>query len=215
MGLEFERYSNFKRSLKIENPASSQRISPQQQRAATRLASILDAAERVLAQRGYAALTTRAIAADAEITQTSMYHYFADKQSIVRALVDRFADHWHSRLDALKHCPSLDTALTKLLDELFGACQTQPWIGQGFVALKSDPKLANYDADINKKFADDFAMLLAHFKISANKRQRTVRARILVTLIDAFLMETARKPGALSLELRKEFALLMSQYANH
>ena len=55
--------------------------------------SILDAAERLFAQRGYAATTIKQIGAEAGVNAALMYYYFADKETLYRETLRRlFAD---------------------------------------------------------------------------------------------------------------------------
>ncbi len=51
--------------------------------------AILDAAERLVVQRGVEDLTTREIAAAAEVPVASLYQYFADKEGVLLALAER------------------------------------------------------------------------------------------------------------------------------
>ena len=63
---------------------------PRQARAKARLKHILDVTETLLAERGYDALTTNAVAAEAGFSIGSLYHYFPDKTALLSALVERF-----------------------------------------------------------------------------------------------------------------------------
>jgi AcrR family transcriptional regulator len=60
---------------------------PTQARAWATYAAILEAAARILEQRGYEALTTNHVAAEAGVGIASLYEYFPNKQSIVAAVV--------------------------------------------------------------------------------------------------------------------------------
>jgi AcrR family transcriptional regulator len=59
---------------------------------------ILDAGTRVLSERGYDGASTNRIAKAAGISQGSLYQYFPNKDAIVVAVLDRFADHLAERL---------------------------------------------------------------------------------------------------------------------
>ena len=50
---------------------------------------VLDAAEAVFAQRGYAGATTRAIAARADITKRMLFYYFPSKAVLYREVLER------------------------------------------------------------------------------------------------------------------------------
>lgn len=63
-----------------------------QSRSKATVEAILEAAARILSQAGWAGLTTNAVAARAGVSVGSLYEYFADKQAIVDALLDRHLD---------------------------------------------------------------------------------------------------------------------------
>ena len=62
---------------------------PQQARSKERVERILDAAADLVATRGVEGLSTRGIAESASIPVASLYQYFADKEDILLALVER------------------------------------------------------------------------------------------------------------------------------
>ncbi|MBU8895356.1 TetR/AcrR family transcriptional regulator; helix-turn-helix transcriptional regulator [Corallococcus sp. M34] len=64
------------------------------------VASILDAAIRVLSKQGYEAATTIAIAKMAGISVGSLYQYFPNKEAIVVALGEQHSREVRERLDA-------------------------------------------------------------------------------------------------------------------
>lgn len=73
-----------------KNPPTKR--APQQQRAFERIDAILAATESVLTEDGYDGLTMLKIAAKAEITPTSVYHYFASVEAILATLISRLMD---------------------------------------------------------------------------------------------------------------------------
>jgi AcrR family transcriptional regulator len=62
---------------------------PQQSRSIERVERILDAAAKVVVSDGVEALTTRGVAAAAEVPVATLYQYFADRDEILLALVER------------------------------------------------------------------------------------------------------------------------------
>lgn len=55
-------------------------------------ALILDTALKLFAHRGYGATSVRDIAEEAGLSKGNVYHHFEDKESIFRALLDRYFD---------------------------------------------------------------------------------------------------------------------------
>ena len=71
-----------------ERPAGKRRV-PQQSRSIERVERILDAAADLVVAEGVDAVTTRAVAEHAEVPVASLYQYFADRDEILLALVER------------------------------------------------------------------------------------------------------------------------------
>ena len=70
-------------------PGAVRRRVPTQVRSRERVGKILDAASQIVVSGGVEALTTRSIAEAAEIPVASVYQYFADRDAILLALVER------------------------------------------------------------------------------------------------------------------------------
>lgn len=66
------------------------RSQPKQERGRQRVDAILNAASEVFAEVGYDAATTIQIAARATTSIGSLYQFFANKEAILRALVERY-----------------------------------------------------------------------------------------------------------------------------
>ena len=65
---------------------------------------ILDAAERLFAERGFARTTIKAIAREAGVNSALLYYYFADKErlyrEVLKRLMEKLVQHTSSRLQA-------------------------------------------------------------------------------------------------------------------
>ncbi len=57
---------------------------------------LLDAAETVAAREGVARLTFDAVAAEAGVSKGGLLHYFASKEQLIEAMVQRSADGWRN-----------------------------------------------------------------------------------------------------------------------
>jgi AcrR family transcriptional regulator len=69
--------------------STSRRRLPTQHRSRERVERILDVAADLIIEHGVADLSTRTIATRADVPVASLYQYFADKEEIVLALVER------------------------------------------------------------------------------------------------------------------------------
>ena len=82
-----------------ERAAGKRRV-PQQSRSIERVERILDAAAQLVVAEGVDALTTRGVADLAEVPVASLYQYFADKDEILLALVERDVDEMDAQVSA-------------------------------------------------------------------------------------------------------------------
>jgi AcrR family transcriptional regulator len=80
---------------------------PRQERARATVAAILGAAAEVIANEGYAAMTTNKVAARAGVSIGSLYQYFPNKQAILVSLLEEHLAHVH---------PVIERSLDELSD---------------------------------------------------------------------------------------------------
>src|SRR5438874_13299279 len=64
----------------------------QEERSERSRSQILDAALKLFSHRGYGATSVSDIAEEAGLSKGNVYHHFPDKESIFRALLDRYFD---------------------------------------------------------------------------------------------------------------------------
>src|SRR6476661_3716365 len=84
------------------SPGATQRRRrvPQQSRSRERVERILDTAARLVVDDGVDRLSTRGIAESAQVPVASLYQYFADKDDILLALVERDVEAMDARVQA-------------------------------------------------------------------------------------------------------------------
>jgi TetR/AcrR family transcriptional repressor of nem operon len=73
----------------IEGTSDRPRLTPKGERTRAR---IVEAAAALIHERGVAATTLEEVKAAAEVSGSQMYHYFADKNELVQAVIDYQAD---------------------------------------------------------------------------------------------------------------------------
>lgn len=97
------------------------RRQPQQARGQQRVDAILDAAEAVFAEVGYAAATTNAIAARANTNISSLYQFFPNKEAILVGVVTRYRQEYDALTETVFADDWRTTALTILVDRMADA----------------------------------------------------------------------------------------------
>ena len=83
------------------------RISEARQQATV---ALMDAAERLLFEVGYAGVTTRAVAEAAEVRHGLVHYYFGSMEELLSQTLERFVDQLAQALEALYDDPNLSFA---------------------------------------------------------------------------------------------------------
>ncbi|WP_169518300.1 TetR/AcrR family transcriptional regulator [Solimonas variicoloris] len=105
------------------------RKQPAQQRSRQMVDALLDAAEREIGTRGLDATTTNHVAARAGVSIGSLYQYFAGKDAIVEALLQRHAQRLLAAVDArLRTLLDADphTVTQRVLEAVFEQVERDP-----------------------------------------------------------------------------------------
>ncbi len=97
------------------------RRQPQQARGQQRVDVILNAAEKVFAEVGYAAATTNAIAARAQTNIASLYQFFPNKEAILAGVVERYRDEYAALAEETFSDDWRQISLSALIDRLTDA----------------------------------------------------------------------------------------------
>jgi AcrR family transcriptional regulator len=79
-------------ATRIASPVSAMRKAPRQARSRATTDAILDAAAHILGERGWAGLTTNAVAEFAGVSIGSLYQYFPNKLALIEAVRRRHLD---------------------------------------------------------------------------------------------------------------------------
>lgn len=147
----------------FENQRTSGRSILVQRRGVERVQAILDTAEALLAEQGYAAATLKAVGERAGIPTASLYHYFADRGQVdaelvrrhVRALNERFSAALN---DSVVH--TLADAVDAMFDPLLSYFRENPSFVQLWFVGRSSPL-----SELAKEFDATWAEALRHFLI--------------------------------------------------
>ena len=89
-----------------------------------RIASILDAAEAVIASVGYDEANTNRIAAQAGISPGSLYHFFSNKEEIAQALATHYTEGLQSMYSSIFSHETASLPLSVWIDQIIHALVT-------------------------------------------------------------------------------------------
>ncbi|TDE36814.1 TetR/AcrR family transcriptional regulator [Actinomadura sp. 6K520] len=143
------------------SPGLSPRRIPRQDRSRQTVERILEAATRVLSERGYDGASTNRIAKAAGISNGSLYQYFPNKDAIVIAVLDRFADRLADRLGAE-----------------IEATMRLPWQEAGRALLDVQIRLFEENADLLRIIVEQIPRLGPFDKLAALQRRLTDLVRV-------------------------------------
>ena len=89
-----------------------------ERRIAARQQQILDAAAHVFSQVGYERATTREIAEAADLSEGTLYNYFASKQELLIAIAKNYADEVAADIKTVE-AESIEEMLAQLMEKRF------------------------------------------------------------------------------------------------
>jgi len=152
---------------------------PVRRRPAERPAEILTAAERVFSRRGYDRATTREIAAEAGISEGSLYRYFTGKRAILLALIDRVGESWRQDIAQIR-AGTIEEAMTQLIIHRLRFVAEHPTTILTLQQAMLDPEVGQHLDTMIRRGQDDLI-----------ERFRGLSARGALRPVDPFVAEEA------------------------
>ncbi|MFF0427176.1 TetR/AcrR family transcriptional regulator [Streptomyces sp. NPDC004520] len=196
-------------------PRPRLRREPQQARSRARVEAILGAADRILSQEGYEALTTRRIAEAAGVPVGSIYQFYPDKGAVVDALGRRYLEGFATAIDGL-----VERALAGELTDLVGTMvdiyselfRSQPggmalWAGRHL-----SPELARADEASNALVAEGLLRIVEHLTGGPGGERARRATRMVVWAANAVLHEAFKGEGEPDLETVDELRRMLDRY---
>ena len=106
-----------------------------QKRGLQRVEAILDAAEVVFGEMGVEAATTNAIAERAGASVGSLYHFFANKDAILNALAERYAETMKGTLERTRRIDEPWVPLEELFTNMIATFAAMDDAHPGYMAV--------------------------------------------------------------------------------
>lgn len=182
----------------MDTDGASRRI-PTQERAKKRVERIIDAASHVFAEDGFEAATMESIAARAETSIGSIYQFFPNKLSLFNALARHYHDKLRAFFDLLLGGPLLEQPWADILDTGIDAFalfhEQEPGFRAVWVGLQVTPEVIEEGEAINREFAKRIEAVLAAKLAGLPAKMRPVVATMMVEILTAMLIVSARRPA--------------------
>jgi AcrR family transcriptional regulator len=167
-----------------------------QPRAARRRDSLLDAAARLLADRGYEAVTTNAIAREARAAVGTVYDYFPNKDALLAALLDRYRQRLEQALVGVL-ADAADAELDVLVDRGVRAFAEFYQRETGYAELWLSSQLVGPLREAGNDWGERFGQLLGALvqaRLGVGSSRAQVIARTFVHAISAVVTLALTRP---------------------
>src|SRR5579862_727076 len=146
-------------------------------------AAILDAAEELFARYGFAATTTKDIATKADVNSALLYYYFADKEKLYEAVLERLVAPAFEGLKALEEVRTPEEGIRVLIKAVSQRLADRPHMARFLAREMADHEGSRARAFIERIATGPFAKLTQ-------------------------LLRAAQASGAVRADLRPEFAAI-------
>lgn len=137
---------------------------PQQARSRARFERLLDAAEAILAERGYEAATTNAIAERAGTSIGALYGFFSNRDAVLRALAHRYSDGLRTNLEGMLTPEVLQLPLPELVGRIVDAFTALHEQHRGFRSVfagsLASPQLAATSEELHREVLERIGAIM-------------------------------------------------------
>ncbi len=203
--------------LPTRSPAGGEgRAVPAQARSRERYERILDAATAVIAEVGYEAATTEAIAERAETSIGSVYRFFPNKLAMFQALIPRYLDKTRALFDSLVTPEAFTQPWQSLVErgiDLFADFQLkEPGFRAVWMSIKVTDQLLVEGDEVNQEFARRLELTLQFQAPSLDAAQRRVVAMVVVEIVSAMLVVATQRGPELAPQLVAETKKAVTRY---
>ena len=199
---------------RITKPSTAMRKAPRQARSRATIEAILDAAARILGERGWSGVTTNLVAEVAGVSIGSLYQYFPHKRALVEAVRRR---HFDEILQVLRASTDLATPRTRriaiFVDGMIASHSRFPAAHHALMEqVPRDDGASNGTDTFERRYRSGCKAFFA-----ANARYKSadgtaLRAQVLAAAVAGVIHDAAHQGTLGSPPLRRELTLLVEAY---
>lgn len=168
----------------------SNRENPQQLRSKERVALVLGAAKKILAEDGYSKLTLAAVCEQAGIKQTSIYRYWPNKEALLTSIADAFQAEFTAELAKIEDI-AFDIHWREvqhlLISDLAQWCEANPWIYSAQTAIRASKPLHPRLDQILSYFGAKYGHLLKIGGLGVRGEEEVIVTRTYTEVLATFM----------------------------
>jgi AcrR family transcriptional regulator len=199
-----------------ETRTHSLRRSPQQLRGQQRINKLLDAAEHVFAEYGYAAATTNAIATYAQTSIGSLYQFFPNKEAILYAIVARYLAEMRTLFDETLTHEATELPLPEFLERIIQGLAHLREAHAGFRPLffgaQAAPDIAEATQELKEEINQRIDHLLTLRVPNLTAQQRMTCTHVSVAIVQSLMSLAMDAEGDERALILKELQTVLHTY---
>ncbi|HZG30023.1 MAG TPA: TetR/AcrR family transcriptional regulator [Ensifer sp.] len=142
------------------------RRQPRQDRSRERVDHILQAAQKMIGEKGLAAVSMVDIASASSMPLASVYHYFPNRTAVMAELYRRFSDRFQMRIEdilaSVRSAEDIFHATDAIVDRYFEILKNEPAIQDLLNAVQADKDMLNLDIAQTRVQAAAFSKAARH-----------------------------------------------------
>lgn len=191
------------------------RAVPQQERSQRRYDAILDAGAAVFAEHGVEAATMQEIAERAGTSIGSVYRFFADKEALFRAVVDRVAANERELMETV-FSSAFDEPLSKLIDRVVDVYAERNALEPGWYAIWNHLNLRQPTGEFDQGLRDEqlrrLQVLIRYYAPHLDTARGEIISTTIWWLLTGMLAAAQRQPSPMREHLLEETKRLLRSY---
>lgn len=195
----------------------SPRKAPRQARSQATVGAILDAAARVLVERGYAATNTNLVAELAGVSVGSLYQYFPNKDALITALHERHSRQMNEVAERVLQVDEelgFDAALSRAIHGIVEAHLVDAGLHRVLERQLAGMETLDHHAEVERKMSEQILRLLKRYpddvKVPDLRLATYMLMHSLHSLVHAVVYE--RPPGVSLKQATKEMVRFTHLY---
>jgi len=193
------------------------RKAPRQQRSQATVDAVLEAATRVLGNRGWAHFTTNEVAEVAGVSIGSLYQYFPNKLALAEAIRQRHLDAVLAALSAagvLDKTSALAERVARLIDGVIAAHSVNQALHRIFLDEVPLAPRASYQ-EFETEYQRHYQAVIAASSGKRKEARDGMAARVLAGAVEGVVHSAARRGELGSPALKTELNDLVCAYLRH
>jgi len=175
-------------------------VKQNEQMRTTTQTALLNSAMTLFAQNGYTSTTTRSIAKEAGISTGLMYHYFDNKESLLRAVFDNCMAILSEAINSAYEQSAPEERLANLLRAMFEMLAREEAFWSLFYMLRSQPAIMRVLGDDFRKWTEQLRSLFEVELQQLGRADSEMDALMLYSFIEGTIQQFLLNPTTYPLD---------------